>query len=138
MKNNTDTAPNHEALPVVVVLGDFAHEGLTAKIESLGFTVINKRFRSTPRNWRRIVEILHGLNEEGRLAVVFGYLPTPTLLLVADEQYDEVRPDLMSELERTTTLFFVYEDNLQGTVEPLPWEVTDADEEELEANDIPW
>jgi hypothetical protein len=50
MDNHTNSESYYESLPVVVVLGDFAHEGLTAKIESLGFTVINKRFRSTPRN----------------------------------------------------------------------------------------
>lgn len=138
MVNDMNIESNSEALPVVVVLGDFAHEGLTAKIESLGFKVINKRFRSTPRNWGKINEILRKLNEEHRLAVVFGYIPTPTLLLIAEEQYDEVRVALMSELVRTKTLFFVYEDNLQGAVEPLPWEVMNAEDEELEAKDIPW
>lgn len=125
-----------DALPVVVVLGDFSHEGLTAKIESLGFMVINKRFRSLPPNWEKIVLLLKELNAEGRLAVVFGYLPTPTLLLVAEEQYDEVRPALMSELENVKTVFFVYEDNLLGIVEPLPWEIVDSEEDE--DNDIPW
>ena len=146
-----NTEYNSEALPVVVVLGDFAHEGLTAKIESLGFTVINRRFRSTPRNWEKIIEILRELNECGRLAVVFGYIPTPTLLLIAEEQYDEVRQDLLSELERAKTLFFVYEDNLQGIVEPIPWEVETVvddklraelrakmEDKKLEDQDIPW
>jgi hypothetical protein len=151
MINNMKSESNSEALPVVVVLGDFAHEGLTAKIESLGFTVINRRFRSTPRNWEKIIEILRELNDAGRLAVVFGYIPTPTLLLIAEEQYDEVRGVLLSELARTKTLFFVYEDNLQGIVEPIPWEVeTFADDKfraelrvtmedkKLEEQDIPW
>ena len=138
MDSNTRTESINDALPVVVVLGDFSHEGLTAKIESLGFMVINKRFRSLPPNWERIVQLLHELNEEGRLAVVFGYLPTPTLLLVAEKQYDEVRPALMSELERAKTVLFVYEDNLLGIVEPLPWEVANSDDDDLEASDIPW
>lgn len=151
MDNDTNSQSYDESLPVVVVLGDFAHEGLTAKIQSLGFTVINKRFRSTPRNWKKIVEILRKLNKEGRLAVVFGYIPTPTLLLIAEEQFDEERRDLLSELERTKTLFFVYEDNLQGIVEPIPWEVQAVVDEklgtelrakmkdkELKDLDIPW
>jgi len=127
-----------DALPVVVVLGDFAHEGLTAKIESLGFAVVNKRFRSSPRNWHKIIDLLHGLNEEGRLALVFGYLPTPTVLFVADGEYDEVRVELVSELERVDTTFFVYEDNLEGLVEPLPWEIYDVDEDDLANEDLPW
>jgi hypothetical protein len=151
MDNDTNSQSYDESLPVVIVLGDFAHEGLTAKIESLGFTVINKRFRSTPRNWEKIIEILRKLNKEGRLAVVFGYIPTPTLLLMAEEQYDEVRRDLLSELELTKTLFFVYEDNLQGIVEPIPWEVeavadeklgaelkVKMEDKELEDQDTPW
>lgn len=138
MKNHENEQPAEEALPVVVVLGDFAHEGLTAKIESLGYAVLNKRFRSTSRNWRKIIDLLHELRESGRLALVFGYLPTPTVLLVAEEQYDEVRPELVAELEQTHAIFFVYEDNLEGLVEPLPWEVAEADDDELEEEDIPW
>lgn len=129
---------NDDAKPVVVVLGDFAHEGLTAKIESLGFAVVNRRFRSSPRNWERISELIHDLRERGRLALIFGYLPTPTVLLVADEQYDEVRPRLIAELERAPCLLFVFEDNLQGIVEPLPWEVEDLTSRELEVADLPW
>lgn len=151
MDNDTNNESYNESLPVVVVLGDFAHEGLSAKIESLGFKVINKRFRSTPRNWEKIIETIHELNEEGRLAIVFGYIPTPTLLLIAEEQYDVVRRDLLSELENTKTVFFVFEDNLQGIVEPIPWEVdavageklrtelrTKIDDKQLEDKDIPW
>lgn len=127
-----------ESLPIVLVLGDFAHEGLSAKIESLGFKVINKRLRSSPNNWKKIIEIIDKYIDEKRLTLVFVYLPTPTLLLVAEEEYDEVRIPLMSQLERANTLFFVYEDNLSGSVEPIPWELPDATEEELEDNDIPW
>lgn len=72
-----------EARPVGVVLGDFSHEGLTAKIESLGFEVINKRLRSSAKNWGRIAELLRSLIAEKRLALVFAYIPTTTLLLMA-------------------------------------------------------
>lgn len=136
MKYEDDPALN--ALPVVVVLGDFAHEGLTAKIESLGFTVVNRRFRSSPRNWRKIIDLLRELTDQNRLALVFGYLPTPTVLFIAEEEYDEVRLELLAELERVDTTLFVYEDNLEGTVEPLPWEVSDIDDDELAENDLPW
>lgn len=138
MAPRSGTSIPDQAVPVVVVLGDFAHEGLTAKIESLGFAVINKRFRSTPRNWQRIVDLTHDLNEKGRLALVFGYLPTPTLLLVAEDRYDQVRPELIAELERTRSLLFVYEDNLEGVVEPLPWEVGETPDQELALADLPW
>ena len=54
------------------------------------------------------------------------------------EQFDDVRQSLLAELERTRAIVFVYEDNIQGTVEPLPWEVDDSDEETLERLDLPW
>ena len=127
-----------DSRPVVVVIGDFTHEGLTAKIESLGFSTINKRLRSTPRNWENIAAILRDLHTSGRLALVFAYISTPTLLLIAESQYDEVRDLLIDQCEQTTTLFFVYEDNLSGDVEPLPWEVSSEDDSNLEAKDIPW
>lgn len=108
--------------PVVLVLGDFSHEGLTAKIEALGFQVVNRRLRSGIKNRMRIVDQMRELNDAGRLVAVFAYLPTPTLLLLAEEEFDEMRPAMIKEMERTRTLLFVYEENLQGTVEPLPWE----------------
>lgn len=139
MSTSFEPSMTDDALPVVVVLGDFAHEGLSAKIESLGFSVLNRRFRSSPRNWESITRLLRQLNDDGRLVLVFGYIPTPTLLLVASEQFDTVRPALFTELERTTTVFFVFEDNLQGTVNPFPWEVDDDyDGTPLEADEVPW
>jgi hypothetical protein len=127
-----------DARPVVLVIGDFSHEGLNAKIESLGFEVINRRLRSTPANWRKIGELMRSLLSEHRLALVFVYVPTATLLFLAEEQFEDVRPLLLTELERTRTIVFVYEDNIRGIIEPLPWEVDDRDEELLERLDIPW
>jgi len=131
--------PNSDARPVVIVLGDFAHEGLSAKIESLGYSVINKRFRSSPKNWLKIAEIVRELKESGRLALIFGYIPTPTLLLLAEHGYDDVREVLFSELASARSIFFVYETNLRGEVDPIPWEVDYyATEIDMEVNDLPW
>ncbi|WP_367874158.1 hypothetical protein [Luteolibacter sp. Populi] len=115
----------------VLVLGDFAHEGLSAKIESQGYVVINKRFRSSAKNWLKIADLIRDLKKENRLALIFGYIPTPTLLLIADGEYDGVREDLFAELTTAHTIFFVYEQNLEGTIEPLPWELSDLDLEDL-------
>lgn len=123
IKNLIDTSEAN----VVIVLGDFVHEGLTAQVRDFGYLLINKRLRSTPRNWERIVEVLKTLNNEKRVAMVIGYLPTPTMLFIADKEYDSVRPLLISELERTKSLIFVYEDLLRGEVEPPPWEIEDTE-----------
>jgi hypothetical protein len=60
---NPPDSPN-ESQSIVVILGDFGHEGLTAKIESLGFETINKRLRSGPRNWERIADLLTALRNQ--------------------------------------------------------------------------
>jgi len=127
-----------EAEPVVVVLGDFSHEGLTAKIESLGFKVINKNLRSRASNWLRIADLLKSLAAENHLALVFAYVPTTTLLLMAEEAFDSVRKTLLDEIERSRSIFFVYEDNLQGIFEPFPWEIDDTEESAVDRADTPW
>jgi len=127
-----------DARPVVLVLGDFIHEGLSAKIESLGFEVVNRRLRSTPKNWLRITELMRELRHEKRLALVFVYAPTATLLLLAEEQFEHARPALLAELQTADAILFIYEDNVQRIIEPLPWEVDDRDDKTLENLDIPW
>jgi hypothetical protein len=117
-----------EARPVVVVLGDFSHEGLTAKIQGLGSEMINRRLRSGPANWLKVADLIHTLQGEGRLSVLFSYIPTTMLLLLAEGQFDAVRPRLLTEIERARGIIFIHEDNLQGSIEPLPWEIGDADE----------
>jgi hypothetical protein len=112
-----------DALPVVLILGDFTHEGLTAKAQSLGVQIVSKRLRSSPRNWQKIADLIHGLVHENRLPLALAYISTPTLLDMARPEYDQVRTSLFAELQRTRTLLFVYEDNLQGIVDPFPWEV---------------
>jgi hypothetical protein len=112
-----------DALPVVLILGDFMHEGLKAKVESLGMQVVKKQLRSTPRNWEKIADFARGLIEEKKLPLALGYISTPTLLEMARAEYDVARSRLLIELKKTRTLLFVYEDNLRGIVEPLPWEV---------------
>jgi len=114
--------------PVVVLLGTFTHEGLTAKIDALGFSYVNRNLRSTPRNWSSIASQVRHLVDEGRLPVAFMYLSSPALLHIADETYDQARGELVGELERTKSLIFVYEDALRGVVKPFPWEVEDADD----------
>jgi hypothetical protein len=133
-----DVAPEDTKSPVVLILGDFMHEGLRAKIGSLGFVVVSRRLRSTVKNWRKIIALMQRLIDEDRLVAVIGYLPTPSMMVVADAEYDEVRPLLLEQIGRTRSLIFVFEDNLEGNVEPPPWELIDEDDEALAARDLPW
>lgn len=124
--------------PSVVVIGNFSHEGLSAKIESLGFQVINRNLRSTSRNWEKILLLLEDLSRDDRLASVFLYLPTTTLLQVSNPTYDEVRPRLLAALAKTRSVAFVHEDNLQGSVEPFPWQIRNGWSEAFDDDEIPW
>jgi hypothetical protein len=132
------TVPS-EAGPIVMILGTFTHEGLTAKIEALGFSYVSRNLRSSPKNWSSIAAQVRSLVDEGRLPIAFLYLSSPALLNLAEPVYDVVRDELLTELERTKTLVFVYEDALRGVVKPFPWEVSDdARSAEEDYSDFDW
>lgn len=57
-------------------------------------------------------------------------MPTPTLLAISAERYEAPLAEIVHEMSRTTHLVFVYEDNLQGLIEPPPWYYEGLDEEE--------
>lgn len=119
-----------ESARIVLILGDFVHEGVRAKVSALGYTLSHKSLRSGPKHWLRIASAMRALNDERRLAAVFAYVPTPTLLATSDVKYDEARSALIAEMERTSSLVFLYEDNLQGVIEPPPWYYEGEDEED--------
>ena len=127
-----------DARPTVVVIGNFSHEGLSAKIESLGFRVINRNLRSTPKNWWKILNLIEELSRGDRLASVFLYMPTTTLLQVSNETYDEVRPSLLDALAKARSVAFVHEENLQGSVQPFPWQVRGGVDGNIDDDDFPW
>lgn len=114
-----------EIKQTVIILGDFAHEGLSAKIASLGFEAVKKNLRSGPKNWQRIAGLMHGLVDAGQLAAVIGYLPSPTLLHMAEPELADVRAALLAAMERARSYLFVFEDNLLGRFEPFPWELSE-------------
>lgn len=118
-----------ETGPVAMVLGTFSHEGLSAKIEGLGFGFVNRNLRSGPKNWAAIAKQMRALIDEDRLPIAFLYLSSPALLHFADPIYDGVRSELLEAMERTKALVFVFEDALRGVVKPFPWEVEESDYE---------
>jgi len=138
MQTADEQTLEEEVRPVVVVIGNFSHEGLTAKIEAVGFRVINRNLRSTAKNWLKIIELLRDQSSQGLLAAVFVYMPTTTLLQSVENEYDEIRSQLVAELAESSSIVFVHEENLQGSVEPFPWEVRDLGDENGDGSDIPW
>lgn len=123
---------------VVVILGDFSHEGLNAKIQGLGFSLVRKQFRSSPKNWAKFTAMIQELRHSGRLASVLAYVPTPTLLHISSAEYAEARDILLNEVEQSAGLFFIHEDNFSGKIEPAPWQINSIDEEDFETLDVPW
>jgi hypothetical protein len=117
--DDVDAPASHKG--VVLILGDFVHEGVTAKITTLGYVLSAKSLRSGPKHWQRIASAMKDLNDDRQLAAVFAYVPTPTLLAISDPKYAEALAALVAQMERTSTIVFLYEDNLQGVIEPPPW-----------------
>lgn len=115
------TSPSRPEANAVLVLGEFEHEGLQAKIGALGLRNIMQSLRSGPKYWHRIAAAVRGLNDAGQLNAAFVYLPTPTLLAISDEKYDSALRALVDEMARARALVFLYEDNLLGIIEPPPW-----------------
>lgn len=127
-----------ERLPSVFVIGNFQHEGLSAKIESQGFRVVNRSLMSRESNWRKIIGLMREQGETLGVAAVFLYVPTTTLLQIARSEYDDVRPELLSALKDMRSIVFVHEDNLRGSVEPFPWQVRNEESELDDDVEVPW
>jgi len=111
----------------VVLIGELVQEGVTTKIQSLGYAYKQKRLiSSSPKNWHVAKELLLDLRLSDRLVAVFVHL-TEFLMFRCDEPtYKQVWGDLLDELLSSESVFFVYEDNLAGTYAQDPWAKSDV------------
>jgi hypothetical protein len=97
-----------------LLIGNLTQEGVTTKINTLGYRYRNKLLVSTPRNWETIVEIIRRLRENGNLVAVFVHFTPAAIFRAAHPDYEEVWECLLEELAAAGALIFVYEDNLAG------------------------
>ena len=112
---------------VVVLIGELAQEGVTTKIKSLGYAYKQKRLKSsTPKNWVAAKELLSGLRLSDRLVAVFVHFTEFFMFKCNDPSYEQVWSDLLEELLKSKSVFFVYEDNLAGTFDQDRWTKADV------------
>lgn len=99
----------------IILIGDFVHEGITATISSLGYSLEKKTlYGRIVKTWRKHISHIKDLRESNKIAAIFAYFPTPTLLYTCSKEFLEVWDELLTELEKNKSIIFVFQDNLTG------------------------
>ncbi|MBC8555610.1 MAG: hypothetical protein H8D23_38855 [Candidatus Brocadiales bacterium] len=100
----------------VVVIGELVQEGVTTKIKALGYGYKQKRLvRSTSKNWISTLNLLTDLRVSDNLVAVFVHLTEDLLFQCAEDEYQEIWRELVDEILKSESIFFVYESNLEGS-----------------------
>ncbi|MFC2055734.1 hypothetical protein ACFLV7_15780 [Chloroflexota bacterium] len=106
----------------VVLIGGLVQEGVTTKIKTLGYAYKQKILvSSTPKNWIAAKELLSDLRLSERLVAVFIHLTQGLIFKCNESLYSLEWQDLVDEILRNKSVFFVYEDNLAGKFAHDPW-----------------
>jgi len=100
--------------PMVLLVGNLVQEGVTTKVQTLGYGYRQKLLYSKPGNWISILELLREWRSNGQLAAVFIHLTPSAIFRAAHQEYREIWESLLSECEYTRTVVLVYEDILAG------------------------
>jgi hypothetical protein len=115
----------------ILILGDFIHEGLKTSIATLGFDYVKKFLHGLRgRGWRLRLELLRTMIASGELSATILYLPTPTLLHCAKEEFRDIWREVLGELKKTRSIVFVFEDNLAGRFKRFDWLEEDGPSED--------
>lgn len=94
--------------PLVLLLGNVTHEGITSSLRALGEQYKQKHLASSVENWRSIVKIFPSFNVRAVVVKLNAWVFT----LFANPQYAAVRDDLLASISRVPHIFFVHEDIL--------------------------
>jgi hypothetical protein len=94
--------------PLVLLLGNVDHEGITSPLKSGGAHYKKKLLESGPRNWSSILGHFYGF----AVRVVIVKLNAQTYELLALPEYSSVARDLLDKIAQTRNAVFVFEDLL--------------------------
>lgn len=101
---------------VIMILGDFLHEGIITKINTLGFNYVQETlYDRLPKTWRQRIAKVKSLRGQNILSGVILYLPTPLFLYGCKDEYSLVWDELLTELGNVKSIAFAFEDNLTGS-----------------------
>ncbi len=98
--------------PLVLLLGNVTHEGITSSLRAGGEQYKQKHLASSVENWRSILKIFGSFNVRAVVVKLNAWVFT----LFADPEYEDVRDALLNSISRVPHIFFVHEDILsRGT-----------------------
>lgn len=95
---------------IVLFLGKADTEGVTIRLKAVGALYKRKMLESRIENWEKIIEIFHEFN----VSSVIVKLTSATFRILCQEQYGEVRENLLTLIASKPNLFLGHESLLVG------------------------
>jgi hypothetical protein len=106
----------------VIFLGGFMHEGIRSSLAARGISFSSlKLYGVGPRRWRNLTNNIRLMREEGSLAGVVLYLPTPVVLQGAQGTYWESWDEMVTEVSKTNAIAFMFADKLLVNFDRAIW-----------------
>lgn len=108
---------------VILVLGEFKHEGITTLAATLGVTIQKRSLYGVrPATWRKRIDYISELQQANDLLCVFVYAPTPVLLHSCAPEFESEWDALLLKLAEVDSLLFVFGPNLVRDFRPWDYE----------------
>ena len=115
----SQTRPAHKKSVVLFLGKQFYHEGVSSSLRSRGLTYDHYNLvRVSHADWNKKARRIGELKEAGRLLGVVLYLPTPVILQAVKPGYDEAWQAILTSIQGTPTIAFLYSDNLAREFRP--------------------
>lgn len=114
---DTDTFELDPDKPLVLLLGNVAHEGVLSMLKASERQYKQKLLKSKPENWHGIVEYF----DVYKIASVLIKLDPHAISLMASEDYQEVSGQLLQKISKKPNIVFVHEDLLTGETVSDEW-----------------
>jgi hypothetical protein len=103
--------------PLVLLLGNIAHEGVLSMLQASDRQYKQKLLNSKPKNWQNIVEYF----DDFEVQSVLIKLDPQIISLLASEDYQEVSNKLLQKISQKPNIVFVYEDLLFSEFDSDEW-----------------
>jgi hypothetical protein len=114
---DSDTFELDSNKPLVLLLGNVAHEGVLSMLKASERQYKQKLLKSKPENWKSIVEYFDAYDVSSTLIK----LDPRVISLMASEEYQEVSGRLLQKIANKPNMVFVHEDLLTGETVSEEW-----------------
>ncbi len=115
---DTDTFDLETDKPLVLLLGNIAHEGVISLLKASKRQYKQKLLNSKPENWQSIVEYF----DTFEISSVLIKLDPHVISLIASKDYEQVSRRLFQRIAKKPNMVFVYEDLLTGVAGSDEWD----------------